>query len=233
MAVIEFIVSHYILMILLLVATTVDFVRLFLNKKALKMNALIAIIFSIFHTIIGLIFVAFFGFAESGFNIATLGNISLYGGVFFMPIVYFLYSVIRKIPISRSFDIFTISLISTLFFARINCLISGCCQGILIGNTNFRVPTRELELLFYLIFIILTADKIYKNKTNGYIYPIYMLSYGIFRFIIEFMRESSANSVFHIGHIWSIISILVGCTALFLCWRLRGKSNEKIIKENI
>ena len=51
MAIIEFIVSHYILMILLLVATTVDFVRLFLNKKALKMNLLIAIIFFIFHTL--------------------------------------------------------------------------------------------------------------------------------------------------------------------------------------
>lgn len=233
MAIIEFIVSHYILMILLLVATIVDFVWLFLNKKALKMNVLIAIVFSIFHTIIGLMFVAFFGFAESGFNIETLGNISLYGGVFFMPIIYFLYSFVRKIPISTSFDIFTISLISTLFFARINCLISGCCQGILIGNTSFRVPTRELELLFYLIFIILTADKIYKNKTNGFIYPFYMLSYGIFRFIIEFMREPDAYSVLHIGHIWSIISILVGCIALFFCWRLRGNSNEKNIKENI
>lgn len=150
-----------------------------------------------------------------------------------MPIIYFLYSVIRKIPISTSFDVFTISLISTLFFARINCLISGCCQGILIGNTNFRVPTRELELLFYLIFIIITADKIYKNKTSGYVYPIYMLSYGIFRFIIEFMREANSHSVLHIGHIWSIISILVGCIALFLCSRLRGKSNEKNIKEDI
>ena len=193
------------------------------------MNVLIAIIFSIFHIIIGLIFVAFFGFAESGFNIESFGNISLYGGVFFMPIVYFLYSVIWKILISRSFDIFTISLISTLFFTCINCLISGCCQGILIGNTNFRVSTRELELLFYLIFIIITADKIYKNKTSGYVYPIYILSQGIFRFIIEFMREANSHSVLHIGHIWSIISDVVGCIALFLCWRLRGKSNENQI----
>ena len=103
----------------------------------------------------------------------------------------------------------------------------------MIGNTNCRVPTRALELLFYLIFIIITADKIYKNKTSGYVYPIYMLSYGVFRFIIEFMRESDANSALHIGHIWSIISISVGCIALFLCWCLRGKSNEKNIKENI
>ena len=84
-----------------------------------------------------------------------------------------------------------------------------------------------------MIFIILTADKIYKDKTSGYVYPIYMLSYGIFRFIIEFMREANSHSVLHIGHIWSIISILVGCIALLLCWRLRGKSNEKNIKENI
>lgn len=227
MPIIEFIKSHYILMILLLVATIVNFVWLFINKKDLKMNIWVLILFVICHTVIGVIFVALFAYMESGFKKESLGNISIYGGLFFMPIVYLFYSLIRKISISRAFDIFTISLVSTLFFARINCLVSGCCEGILIGSGPYRVPTREIELLYYLLFIIFTNVKIYKNQSYGYMYPIFMVGYGVFRFIIEFLRESDSNSIFHISHIWSIISIIIGILFIIYLKYFRGKIYAK------
>ena len=227
MPIIDFIVSHYVLMILLLLATIINFVWLFLNRKDLKMNLLVLILFSIFHTIIGVLFVALFAFAESGFNLDSFGNLSLYGGVFLMPIVYLGYALIRNVPIGRAFDIFTISLIETLFFARINCIVSGCCYGILIGETGFRFPTRELELFFYLVFIIVFVDKILKNKTNGNIYPVYMISYGIFRFITEFLRSDNNNGFWHLGHIWSLISIFVGAVFLIFIF-MRGRKNETV-----
>lgn len=210
-------------MILLLLATTINFVWLYLNRKDLKMNLLILILFSIFHTIIGVLFVSLFAFVESGFDMNSLGNLSLYGGVFLMPIVYLGYALIRKVPIGRAFDIFTISLVETLFFARINCLVSGCCYGILIGDTGFRVPTRELELLFYLVFIILFSDRIFKRQSNGNIYSYYLISYGIFRFISEFFRASSEQNIFRISHVWSIISCFVGCLLIILNFRRKNK----------
>lgn len=227
MPIIDFIVSHYVLMILLLLATIVNFVRLYLNRKDLKMNLLILILFSVFHTIIGVLFVILFAFAESGFDMNSFGNLSLYGGVFLMPIVYLGYALIRKVPIGRAFDIFTISLVETLFFARINCLVSGCCNGILIGETGFRVPTRELELLFYLIFTIIFVDKIYKSKTKGYVYIIFLISYGIFRFVTEFLRTNeNLYGQFHIAHLWSILAIVFGI--LLLCIILfRGRNHER------
>ena len=231
MAIIDFIKSHYILMILLLAATISNFVWLFLNRKDLKMNLTWLILFPIFHTIIGLIFVVLFAFMEGGFKADSLGNISIYGGMFFMPIVYLLYALIRKIKFSRTFDIFTISLITTLFFARINCLVSGCCEGILIGETNFRVPTREIELLFYLLFVIFSVSNILKEKTNGYIYPMYMISYGVLRLILEFFRESDSNGALHIGHIWSIVAIVIGIMFIIYLKFFRGifyvKNKEK------
>ena len=223
MPIIEFIKSHYILMILLLIATIINFVWLFFIRKELKMKIWLIVLFVMIHTIIGVIFVALFAYMESGFDKEALGNISIYGSLFFMPIVYLFYALIRKINIGRAFDIFTISLVSTLFLARINCLIAGCCEGILIGNTEFRVPTREMELLYYALFSIFTIPKIYKNKTNGEIYPLYMLSYGTFRFIIEFFRESDSNSIFHISHIWSIISIVLGLSIFIYLKYFRGK----------
>lgn len=230
MPIIDFIVSHYVLMILLAVATVINFVWLFFNRKDLKMNIPILIVFSLLHSIIGVLFVVIFAYIEAGFDFEAIGNMSLYGGVFFMPIVYLLYALIRKVSIGRAFDIFTISIVSTLFFARINCIISGCCRGILIGDTGIRVPTRELELLFYALFVIFTITKIYKKESNGYMYPIYMLSYGVFRFIVEFLREADGESIFHIGHIWSIISIVIGLGFILGMKYLRGKKNEK---ENI
>lgn len=230
MPIIDFIVSHYVLMILLLLATIINFVWLYLNRKDLKMNLLILILFSIFHTIIGVLFVVLFAFAESGFDMNSFGNLSLYGGVFLMPVVYLGYALIRKVPIGRAFDIFTISLVETLFFARINCLVSGCCYGILMGETGFRVPTREIELLFYFVFVIVFVAKIYNKKTNGSIYPIYLLSYGILRFITEFFRVSSSNANFHLAHVRSLISIVIGLLFLLVLRRIHyGCEKQKNI----
>lgn len=230
--IIEFIKSHYVLMILLLIATIINFVWLYLNRKEIKMNVFIITLFSLIHTIIGVIFVSLFAYIESGFNKDSIGNISLFGGIFLMPLIYFLYSLIRKVKISKAFDIFTISLISTLFCARINCLVSGCCKGIYFFNSDFRFPYRELELTYYLIFIVIFIKDIYKGKTNGLVYPLYLLSYGIFRFLFEFFRESnSSNSIFHIAHIWSLISILIGAALIIFIKFNRGKNNEQIKEE--
>lgn len=230
--IIEFIKSHYVLMILLLIATIFNFAWLFLNKKELKMNNIFLIIlFALAHTILGIIFVLVFAYLESGFNKDTIGSISLFGGAFFMPLVYSLYALGRKIKISKAFDIFTVSLISTLFCARINCLISGCCRGIYLFNSDFRFPYRELELVYYLIFIILFAKDIYKGKSSGLIYPIYMVSYGLFRFVFEFLRESDSSNFFHIAHIWSPISIVIGICLIVYTKYFRGKQNEQIKEE--
>lgn len=215
------------LIILLSCATLINIGWLYLNKAFLKMNRVLLILMSLFHTLFGVLFVFIFAYIESGFNIESLGNLSLYGGVFFMPIVYLCYALARKIDIGRTFDIFTISIVSTLFFARINCLISGCCVGVIIGSTNLRFPSRELELFFYALFIIFAAPSIYKGKNQGYYYPIYMVSYGIFRFFIEFFRFDSTNYIFHIGHLWSAISIIIGLVFIFIIKYCRGKKSEK------
>lgn len=230
--IIEFIKSHYVLMILLLIATIFNFAWLFLNKKELKMNNIFLIIlFALAHTILGIIFVLVFAYFESGFNKDAIGSISLFGGVFFMPLVYSLYALIRKIKISKAFDIFTVSLISTLFCARINCLVSGCCKGIYLFNSDFRFPYRELELVYYLIFIIIFAKDIYKGKSSGLAYPIYMASYGTFRFVFEFLRDSGSSNVFHIAHLWSLISTAIGISLIVYMKYFRGKQNEQIKEE--
>ena len=41
-------------------------------------------------------------------------------------------------------------------------------------------------------------------------YPLYMYSYGIFRFIDELFRDADTASLFHIAHVWCIIALCLG-----------------------
>jgi prolipoprotein diacylglyceryltransferase len=59
-------------------------------------------------------------------------------------------------------------------------------------------------------------------------YPFTILVYSIFRFIIEWFREEYTGQVwiFHLAHIWSLISIIGSAIAIYLIKR-HYKNNEK------
>ena len=106
-------------------------------------------------------------------------------------------------------DVFTVVLV-ILSFGRINCLVTGCCYGNYIGNSDIRYPTREIELVYDGLFLVLAIVLNLKNKFTGKVYYLHLAGYGFLRFIIEFMRHAETTSVFHIGHAWAILSLLIG-----------------------
>ena len=136
---------------------------------------------------------------------------SLFGGVFLMPLAYFLGAKLTKRPIKEVFDVFTPCMIFTVMCARVNCIIAGCCQGAYIPGLNgIRFPTRELEILFYIVLLLCLCPRIVRGEARGRGYPIYMVGYGGFRFIVEFFRDAGTEALFHKGHLWAIITLLLG-----------------------
>ena len=136
---------------------------------------------------------------------------SLFGGVFLMPLAYWLGAKISKRPPKEVFDVFTPCMVFTVMCARINCILSGCCRGLPIPGTNgIRFPTREAEIVFYLILLAVLCPRIWKERLHGRAYPVYMICYGAFRFIIEFFRESDISGLFHRAHLWALITLLLG-----------------------
>ena len=122
------------------------------------------------------------------------------------------------------FDIFGVAMIATLFFARINCLIAGCCKGLSIhGLEPARWPTREAELVFYVVFLAIMAPKVFKDKTKGLLYPIYMIAYGVFRFAIEFFRESGGGRAWHIAHLWAFLAAAIGISVAAEMWAIKKR----------
>lgn len=217
------------LLLLLSAGTAFTVVWLLMSRKRLRMSPVAAVALALLHTVIGLLTVKAFAFMETGFDAESLGNMSLFGGVFIMPLVYLLGSKIFKRPFGEVCDVFTPCMVFTVMCARVNCILSGCCIGLPIPGTNgLRYPTREAELLFYLILLICLIPKIRKGKTNGSAYPIYMICYGAFRFVVEFFRySSSTDALFHLSHVWALISLLIGISVYAEIKKKKTKSKSK------
>ena len=200
-----------ILILLLSAGAVFTAVWLILLRKRLDMPWYAAIPLAILSTVYGVLTAKVFAFLESGFNTDSLGNMSLFGGVFFMPLAYWLGAKLSKRSYREVFDVFTPCIIFTVMCARINCIVSGCCIGLPIpGMNGVRFPTREAEILFYIILLICLCPRVLKGKYRGQAYPIYMISYGAFRFVEEFFRSADTSSVFHRAHIWALITLIIG-----------------------
>lgn len=179
-------------------------------RERLHLRWLSVLLLSVLHTVLGVLSVKVFALFETG----NFSNMSLFGGVFFMPLFYWGVAKLAKQKTADVFDVFTICLVFTLMCARLNCIISGCCLGAHIpieGLTHLRFPTRELELLFYVILLSQLWRKVLSGSARGMIYPIYMISYGIFRFVTETLRVSNrTDSILHISHLWALLSLGIG-----------------------
>lgn len=200
------------LYVILAVSTMFSYFWLFQNKKKLNINDGMSFLLAVLHTLIGLFCVKVFAFLEAGADAEAAGSMSLYGAVFFLPVVYFAAAKLTKRNMADIFDIFTVCVVFTLMCARVNCLLGGCCLGKpFFGSESLRWPTRELEIVFYLILLAWLGRKVGKADSKGKIYPLYMMSYGIFRFIVEWFRETEHPvGYLHISHIWSLVALIIG-----------------------
>lgn len=203
------------LLLLLLLGTAFDIWWLILYKDRLKIKRYAAVLLAAVHTVCGVLCVKAFAIAESGFDMSKVGNMSLFGGMFLMPLFYFAGAKLFKRPPADVFDIFSICMIFTLLCARINCIISGCCAGRYISGTHLRWPTREAEILFYIILLVILIKQIWSGCSRGLIYPLYMSAYGAFRFVDECFRVSDSRQFFHLAHIWALISLFAGLSIYY------------------
>ena len=222
--------KEHALFLLLFFATAVCCVWLSMVRKRLKMPLYAVFPVAVLHTLIGVLSVKIFAFLETGFNPDSLGNISLFGGVFFMPLVYWAGAKLTKRNLGLVCDLFTPCMVFTVMCARINCIISGCCTGLRIPGTQLRFPTRELEVLYYIVMLILVIPKVRKREQAGGIYPLYMASYGAFRFVIEFFRTSSSGTLFHLAHVWAAAAFAAGLS-IYIEIKTRNQKRKKVTKK--
>ena len=124
-------------------------------------------------------------------------------------------------------------------FGRIGCFLSGCCYGIEthsswdiyfpIHNHSY-LPTQLFEMAFLFLLAGLLAFLAFKHITD-YTMLIYMGSYGVFRFIIEFFRGDERGQLQGLSpsQYWCIAIVLLIVPVYFILRKYffnKEKENE-------
>ena len=124
-------------------------------------------------------------------------------------------------------------------FGRIGCFMAGCCYGIplespwSIGHITLeRMPTQLIESAYeFILFVVLVYIGYRWKQVN--LLKVYLISYAIFRFFIEFVRadpDRGGWSLFSTSQWISIfillyyIGILQYLWRRFSAWRTIGRS---------
>lgn len=124
-------------------------------------------------------------------------------------------------------------------FGRIGCLFAGCCHGKVtdewygiwnaeVGAKTVPIPLYEAIFLFVLsaLMIVLLFRLDFKYNMT-----LYLISYGIWRFVIEYFRADYRGDFIpglSPSQFWSIVMV-IGGIAIFFLYRY---FDPKIIKED-
>jgi len=121
-------------------------------------------------------------------------------------------------------------------FGRIGCLFAGCCHGrptdewygVWSANANAKiVPLQLYEAIFLFILSAIMIVLLFKFHFK-YNMSVYLVSYGIWRFIIEYFRDDYRGDFIpglSPSQFWSILMV-IGGIAFFFIYRYFDKKIE-------
>jgi len=95
-------------------------------------------------------------------------------------------------------DRFAAVLPFTIAIGRVGCLTAGCCGGLpcdgwygLAGADGItRYPTQAFEIIFQVGMGLLFVLLIRRRLLFGRLFSLYLIAYGLFRFLTEFVRDT-------------------------------------------
>ena len=137
-----------------------------------------------------------------------IGGVAAFLAVYFpIGLLVFGKSDDKRYHIRHFFDIASSAIPGVIVahgFGRLGCLTAGCCHGApteawygikMYGDLGYAkyVPVQLFEALF--LFALFGLLFIRAKEGKGYHLPLYMWSYGAWRFLAEFLRADYRGSV--------------------------------------
>lgn len=177
------------------------------------------VIVSISLTIVGTIGTYLMFFVEN----SVFEGCSYYGAVFFVPIVFLYYAKLIQIPYKDLMDLCAPAECVMLAIMKCQCLLAGCCGGRVMYLTPegaaVMFPSQIVELVNALVIMAVLMGLAFVPKLRGKLYPIYLVVYGITRFVLNCFRMEQFPLLAGLtpGCLWSLIAIFIGI--LWLCDR--------------
>ena len=184
-----------------------------------------------------------FDFAH-GMRYVGISGMSYHGGAIGILISSIIFCRKHKIDFWRFADLICPAIPLGYTFGRIGNFINGELYGRVTSvpwgmyfpldySHQLRHPSQLYEALFEGIFLFIILWSIRKRGSfDGFLFALYVIGYGLIRFIIEFYREPDIQ----LGLIWGIISmgqvlcilmVLAGLGVYMFKWGQKKKATSR------
>ena len=180
----------------------------------------------------------------NGFNLGA--GITFLGGLIGGIVVFMTgYAIFRKrlgIHLIDALSLIPCSILVGHAFGRIGCFFAGCCYGkptdsflgvLFPGHTCAVHPTQLYEATFLLIMFAVCSFLLLKFKFRHNM-SVYLVGYGVFRFLIEFVRDDDRGQLvagISPSQFWSLLMIVAGVALIFLVNYLWEKREAELEAE--
>ncbi|MCQ2797052.1 MAG: prolipoprotein diacylglyceryl transferase [Bacilli bacterium] len=239
-------IDTYSVLMLLGVVACFGYLELFWRKKGIKKKQMYAIeINGCISIVAGLVTAILtqnlYDFIEKGSAYKWTWAMTFYGGiiggVICFLLVYFLYQRKKDGPfLHTALKIAPACITIAHGFGRVGCFFAGCCYGaetdawygIVLDGVKV-IPTNLFEAIFLILLSLVLLFLAMKWETD-YSLAIYAIVYGIFRFLIEYLRGDHRGSFIPgitPSQFWSILAIIGGLAYLGYLLFKKVKFNQK------
>ena len=147
----------------------------------------------------------------------------VYGGIIVGIFSIFLYCKIKKLSFLTYMDMMSPAVMIAQGFGRVGCFMAGCCygkpthsafgvvfpEGCLAPAGVRLIPTQLISAVFDLAVAALLYFMTRKVKYRGVISGMYLMLYGVGRFIIEIFRDDIDRGMIGILSTSQFISIFM------------------------
>lgn len=160
----------------------------------------------------------------------AFGGMSYFGGILLLPLFCIPLALVFRVAYFDLMDMVATGTGGMLAVMRIQCLYYGCCAGTVLFTTGsgyeVRFPSRVVEILAVMLITIALLKIGNKEKYKGLLYPIYLVCYGVIRFLINWFRDGAEPFVWILpaGNFWSVVSVLIGLAWIAMYVFLKRKS---------
>ncbi|MCR5356308.1 MAG: prolipoprotein diacylglyceryl transferase [Lachnospiraceae bacterium] len=182
--------------------------------------------------------------------LAMLGSegFVVYGGIITGILSIYIYSRIKKLDFITYMDLLSAPVAITQGLGRVGCFMAGCCygkptsshfgvvfpDGCLAPAGVSLIPTQLISAAFDLAVAIFLIIMFKKVRYSGIISGLYLMFYGVGRFIIEFFRgdvERGTLAGLPTSQFLSIFMVIFAAIYLYI-HRKRAVQPEYIIQSS-
>lgn len=164
----------------------------------------------------------------------NLAGLIWYGGFMGGFLAYYIYVRKNGLPFFKIADMFAPYIALGYAIVRIGCFLNGCCYGKITDSVcgvvfpyvdHFhRYPTQLYSSFLNFILFFVLWQLYQRKKFDGQVFALYIMGYSVYRFIIEFFRESLINyGIFTLGQVYTLALFMIG---LILYGWLKAKSHN-------